>query len=257
MQLGVCASTASVDGLVPGAADFVEENVQSFLVPEEPDAVFVEKLRAVTVPVRAANGFLPGTLKCVGPAVDQPRLLRYAESAFLRAQQAGIGIIVFGSGNARQVPARFDPARALEQFVALVRQLGPLAQRHGLVVAVEPLGRKECNFINSLAEGAAVVAAVAHPRVRLLADTYHMAQEGESPEEIRRHGRWLAHVHVAEHERRTAPGVAGDDFRPLFCALRAANYHGAVSVECMWQDLKTQLAGSLAGLRQQWEETTC
>lgn len=251
--IGICTSVANAGRLAPAGADYLEENVQSYLRPEEADVQFAP----TALPVRAANCFLPAHLKVTGPDARPDEIARYAATAFRRAQAAGISILVFGSGAARQIPDGFPAAAARRQFASLLRQLGPLAGQHGVIIVVEPLNRGECNFINSLAEGADLVADCNHPNIRLLADIYHMLRDGESPEAILAHGRWLRHVHVAEKEKRTAPGVAGDDFRPFLRALQQVNYRGAISFECGWTDLITEAAGSIAAFRQQLEDVSC
>jgi len=247
LAIGICTGLANAAALKAAGADFVEANVQNFLQPEQPDF----SVQPAAVPVRAANCFLPAALKCVGPVVDLPRLMRYAGRAFQRAHQAGIDIIVFGSGGARQLPDGFSKSTAEEQFVAFLRELGPLAGQHGVTVVVEPLNRAECNFINSVPEGATLVDACNHPNIQLLADFYHMLRDGQPPDDIRRHGALLRHVHVAEKEKRTAPGVAGDDFRPFLKALNQVKYRGAISIEANWGDLPAEAGRAVVELRRQ------
>lgn len=247
MQVGICTGIANAGALQAAGADFVEENVQNFLEPEQPDF----SVQPAAMPVRVANCFLPAALNCVGPVVDLARLVRYAGSAFQRAQRAGIEIIVFGSGGARQLPAGFSKTKAEEQFIALLRALGPLAAQHAVTVVVEPLNRTECNFINSVPEAAALVTACNHPNVQLLADFYHMLHDDQPPDDIRRHGALLQHVHIAEKAQRTAPGVAGDDFRPFLKALQQVNYRGAISIESSWGDLPAEAGRAVAELRRQ------
>jgi sugar phosphate isomerase/epimerase len=240
--------------LAKAAFDYIEENVQGFLVPEDSEAAFSAKLDAAkqtALPILAANCFLPGTLKCTGPEVDLERIARYAEAAFRRAHQVGIRLIVFGSGGARQIPEGFDREVARNQFISCTRRIAPLAERHGVTIVIEPLNKKECNFINSLAEGAAIVEAAGHPHLRLLADVYHMRMEQEPSDEIVRHGRWIEHVHVAELEGRQAPGTQGEDFGPYLRALKKINYRNAISFECNWKQFPEQAAGSLREFRRQ------
>ena len=114
-----------------GSIDFAEEGVQRLLVPEQPDAAFRPPPAAAleTLPIAAANGFLPGDLRSTGPAVDLERLRRYATAAFRRARQVGIGIVVYGSGASRQVDEGFARARAEQQFVEALRTVGPPGRR--------------------------------------------------------------------------------------------------------------------------------
>jgi len=120
-----------------------------------------------------------------------------------------------------------------------------------VVVAIEPLNRDETNFINTVAEGAAVVRETGHPNIRLLADIYHMLRENEGPDALVDAGPLLRHVHIAEKDGRTPPGFAGDDFTPYLRALRRAGYAGAISIECRWDDLAAQLPAALKALRDQ------
>ena len=254
MQLGLCSSIENAALARAAGFDFVEENVQSFLAPGELNEVFAAKLRSVptdVLPVPAANCFLPGALKCVGPNVDWDQLLRYAEAALRRANESGIRVIVFGSGGARQIPDGFPLAEARAQFLQLLRDLAPLAQANAVTLVVECLNPGECNFINRLAEGAALVAETNHPHVRLLADLYHMALSGDIPDDILAHSRWLEHVHVAETDGRTAPGTNGQDFGPYLRALAKIHYRGAISFECTWKNLADEAPAAVKSFREQ------
>lgn len=215
MQLGLYADLAQAGDLPFEQFDFLEENVQTLLVPEQDEAAFAQRLalvRALPMPVLAANRFLPADLRPVGPEVDEPRLTRWCEVAFRRAQQAGVRIIVWGSGVSRRVPEGWSHAQAREQFIDAVRRAAQLAERHGVMIVIEPVCRHDSNFIMSLAEGADIVEQVAHPCVRLLADFYHMIIEGEPPGEIVRWAHLLEHVHLSElGPDRGEPGRRGDD----------------------------------------------
>ncbi|MCG3147071.1 MAG: hypothetical protein PCFJNLEI_00508 [Verrucomicrobiae bacterium] len=242
-EIGICTAVTTP----PPAGDFIEENVQRYLRPEQPDFTPVP----TALPVRAANCFLPGTLKCVGTTVDQARLIAYATTAFHRAQQAGIELIVFGSGAARQIPDGFSRAKAEAQFVTYLKEIAPLADRHGVTLVIEPLNAAECNFILSVPEADTVAQACGHPRIAILADFYHMLQQDQAPDDIRRHSSRLRHIHVAEKAKRTAPGLAGDDFRPYLRALNQIGYRGRLALECIWQDYANDVRTGVAELRRQ------
>jgi hypothetical protein len=78
-----------------------------------------------------------------------------------------------------------------------------------------------------------------------------MLRENEGPDALVDAGPLLQHVHIAEKDRRTPPGEAGDDFRPYLRALRRAGYTGDISFECRWDDLPAQLPAALKALREQ------
>lgn len=256
MRFGCCTpATTHATFLSSTTVDFIEENVQSFLVPLQSGDVFAANLDRALVcgkPIMAANCFLPGNLPCVGPTVDLPAILGYAEVAFHRAAQTGIERIVFGSGGSRRIPEGFAAERAREQFISLLARLAPIAARNSLQVVVEPLNPGECNFITTVREGAAVVREVAHPAVRLLADLYHMARADETAEDLAAVVDLVTHVHIAEKAERTAPGVAGDDFRAFFEVLQAAGFDHGMSLECGRFDVEKELESGLAEVRAQW-----
>ncbi len=253
-KIGVCASLENAELIRQSGGDYIEVGVRRFLVPDKPDADFAANLKAAKackLPIRAANGFLPGSLKCVGPEADHAAVLKFAQTAFERAKQVGIKTIVFGSSGARSIPDGFDRSRAEHQFIGLLMKMAPLAAANDVVIAIEPLNSKECNFINTLPEGVRIVEAVGHPNVRLLADIYHMLRMDEPPQHIRAAGHLLRHVHIAEKQKRTAPGVMGDDFRPHLQTLADIGYRGGISMECGWEDLSAQLRVAVQTLRKQ------
>jgi sugar phosphate isomerase/epimerase len=253
-KIGVCTSLANAPILKAAGCDYLEEGVGGFLTPAEPEDAFAVRLaaaRAAGIPIRACNGFLPGALKAVGPEAKPAEILAYAGTAFRRAAAAGFSIIVWGSGESRRIPDGFLRSRAEEQFRSLAREVAAAAATSGVTLVLEPLNAGETNFLNSLAEGAAMVEAVGHPNFRLLADFYHVVRAGESPDDMVRHASLVRHCHIAEKDKRTPPGTAGDDFRPFFRALAKMAYSGRISIECRWDDMKAQLPRALAALNKQ------
>ncbi len=253
-SLGVCTGLQNTNMLADAGYSFIEEGVGSFLVPDRSGEEFIEKLEAakhLRIPVKACNMFLPGDLKSVGREAVHKEILGYAETAFRRAQMAGVKVIVFGSGRSRRIPDGFSREEAFSQFVALGRRLVPFASRYDVVIALEPLNKNECNFINSLPDGAEIVNAVNHKNFRLLADIYHMKMDGEAPGNIERYGDLICHVHIAEKEGRAAPGTHGEDFTLYFSALAKINYKGMISVESRWEDMALQAPVALSVMMEQ------
>jgi sugar phosphate isomerase/epimerase len=237
--------------------DFIEENVQTLLVPEADEPAFRERLaivRSLAEPVPTANRLLPADLKPVGPAVDQARLQRWGENTFRRAEEMGVKLIVWGSGVARRIPRGFSREEAREQFLRAVSSFAPLAERHGVMIVIEPVARTDSNFINSLADGADIVHSVGHSSVRLLADNFHMAVEEEPATEIERFREILEHVHLSEVKRRGVPGTTDYDLRPYLRALKAIGYDKSLVLEPEWTDVQTEPALGLRTVRAQMAE---
>jgi sugar phosphate isomerase/epimerase len=253
-KIGISTGLANNGILFSAGYNFVEENVRNFLAPLEDETVFQAKLALLKeskLPVEACNSFLPGTLKCVGPAPLHDDILKFADTAFRRAEMAGVKTIVFGSGGARSIPEGFSKDEAKNQFTALCKKIAPVAEKYNVVISLEPLNTKECNFINSVAEGGEIVEAVNHKNFRLLADFYHMLRESETPANITKYGHLLYHTHIAENIGRAAPGVNKEDFTPYFKALKDSGYQGRMAIECSWKSLGEQAAPALHEMRRQ------
>ena len=253
--LGACGGLDRAAGIQAAGGGYLEWKVAHGLIPDQPESAWQENLakaEACPIPIRACNSFLPGSHRSTGPDADHEKVLRYAETAFRRAGRIGVEIIVFGSSGSRRLPEGFPREKAVEQFTRLLRQMGPMAEQHGITVVIEPLRRKEDNFINTVIQGAEIVELADHPNIRLLADFYHMLQNGEDPEDLKKVGHLLRHCHIAEKEQRTAPGVKGDDFRPFFAALKETGYRGRISIEGKWK--VEQLPEAYRTIRQQARE---
>lgn len=253
LPLGVCTSYDKAGLLKKLGYSFVEESVGRFLIPDTADQYEKNRslLRETSVPVRSYIYFFPGSLKSVGPDTHHEAILQRADLALGRAKACGSKNIVFGSGGSRAIPDGFDRDNAKAQHIDLCRKMAPLAEKHGVTLAVEPLNRGETNFINSLADGVEIIRAVNNPWFKLQCDIYHMLRENESPDQIVKYGQYITHCHVAEKESRTAPGVKGDDFRPYFRALKQINYQGGLSLECNWKDFDAEITRGIAVVKQQ------
>ena len=254
LNIGISTNYSNADAMKQNGYNFVEENVGRFLVPDKVEDEFITimgYLNDSSLPIKACNTFLPRTLKSVGPDAVHPEILKYAETAFRRAQKVGANIIVFGSGGSRSIPEGFSRDQAQSQFVELCKQLSPIAEKYNVIIVLEPLNKNECNFINSVAEGGEIVKETNHPNFKLLADIYHMKMDDESPENIVLYGDLIKHVHIAEKQDRAVPGTYDEDFSPYFDALRKIKYDGDISIEARWTDFDSQMPTAIKSIKQQ------
>ena len=103
-RIGVCTSVNNSKLFAQAGYSYIEEGVKGYLVPQLDEKAFEEKLKLANkseLPVEACNSFLPGKLKSVGPEAVHKEVLKFTETAFRRAEIAGIDTIVFGSGGSR------------------------------------------------------------------------------------------------------------------------------------------------------------
>ncbi len=91
MRFGICAPYHEVATLESYPFDYLEENVQRFLLPERPQQDFEEAwLEAckLAVPIEAGNSLLLADMRLVATptqSVDTKRLERYMKTALQRA----------------------------------------------------------------------------------------------------------------------------------------------------------------------------
>jgi sugar phosphate isomerase/epimerase len=233
-QLGIVSGLAQDSIAYSAGFKLIGESVPKILVPTMGDEEFrasLKKVKAAKCKVLSCNLFFPGSLKIAGPNVDEAKVLAYTETVLSRAKEAGVKYIVLGSSGARSIPADYDVNKATSDFISLSKKLGQLAKKHNVIILLENLEKTETNFITSLKSAAEIVKGVNEPNFRLNVDIFHMLREGESPDEIVAAGAVVGFCEIAEKEKRTLPGVAGDDFKPYLRALKKINYKGFIFIE--------------------------
>ena len=201
MRYGVCVNVkdpATVATAKQAGFDFVECDFTKLAdASDDIFGSFADALEENGIRCETANCFLPGRLPLFD-GHDAPETADFLKRGFARAGRLGVGIIVFGSGGARNLPENADFSACYQRFISFLREtVSPAARSYDMTVAVEPLCRGVCNFINTLSEGAMVVAAAGRDNIALLADNYHMEQMGEDVSLVRRMKGMLVHSHIS------------------------------------------------------------
>jgi D-psicose/D-tagatose/L-ribulose 3-epimerase len=115
--------------------------------------------------------------------------------------------------------------------VEVHRRAADLAAEIGLTLAIEPLNRFECYFLNTMADAKAYVQRVDRPNFGVLYDTFHANIEEKDPVGcIYSAGDVIRHVHISENDRGT-PGKGHVDFAAIARALRSVGYDGWLTIE--------------------------
>jgi sugar phosphate isomerase/epimerase len=119
-----------------------------------------------------------------------------------------------------------------EMLHAHLRTLSDYADAMGVNLYVEPVNRYETHFLNRLEQAARVARRINHPRVKIVADLFHMAlEEADLVAVIRENADVIGHVHLADSNRRL-PGQGFTNFAQMADALKAINYAGWAAFEC-------------------------
>lgn len=251
MRIGLCTSPQNGKAAAESGADFLELSVASDLIPDRPESEF-DRLRdtllASPLPIEAFNSFVRA-LRIVGPDVDSGALAAYVDTALRRAAEVGGKVIVLGSAGARNIPDGFLRERAWEQLIDFLKICSSAWERHGVAVAVEPLCRAESNFIHTVAEADMLVRDAGLPGIGVLADTFHMEQEGEALGAIAAAAPRILHVHTAGAGRR-APSTTDVFHHDLCSTCRCLRPEVRLSVECSWNNFAIESRVAVEHLRQ-------
>ncbi|MDR1463988.1 MAG: sugar phosphate isomerase/epimerase [Oscillospiraceae bacterium] len=251
MTFGVCAPAAETARAKAAGCDYIELGFSS--VADWSEAEFDAAVQALTeggLRAEAMNCFIPGRFPLLGN-YDRAELNAFLCQGFRRAQAMGTQVVVFGSSGARRRPAELSKEEARTGLVPFLRLAGKMAASYGVRIAIEPLCYDECNAVNALREGLLLAEAADSSSVGVLADMYHMGENGEDFGDILLAKDRLWHCHIGRPGGRTYP-LPGDgyDYAPFFTALREIGYAGRLSVEASPVHGPEDLAATLSYIRE-------
>ena len=177
-------------------------------------------------------GFVFGGLYLCEPDAHKRRKAREFVAEIVELAGSFGAVAIIGSMQGK-IPKTIDREQAEQWLREELNQLGPLAQKYGVPLILEPLNRFETNFFNRLDQGVEMIKSLDTDNVKLLADMFHMNIEEQSiGEAIRTAAEHIGHVHFVDSNRRPV-GFGHIDIAEVIDALKEIGYNGYLSAEAM------------------------
>ncbi|MGN1164791.1 MAG: TIM barrel protein, partial [Candidatus Ornithospirochaeta sp.] len=164
------------------------------------------------------------------------------DTAFSRARRLSIEKIIFGSGKARGFSNPTTRGEAeVNLYTTIEKAIIPKAKEYGITVLIEPLTRRECNLINTLEEGYKVVEEFSDENLLLMADLFHMKNNGEDLSSLETCLSSILHIHIAGKDRELEDTIRDPFLTEGLELLKSLGYDSTISLETKDGDKKKVL----------------
>lgn len=166
------------------------------------------------------------------PEADvRQRTTKYLCELARLCRDLGGSVMVLGSPAQRNLLPGVTMDEAMKYAAEVVQGAVDTFADCDVVLALEPLGPQEGDFLVTADDGVELMRMIDSPRVQLHLDVKAMSSESEPIDAvIRKHADHTAHFHANDANRR-GPGMGEIDFLPILKALLDVQYDGWVSVE--------------------------
>ena len=143
----------------------------------------------------------------------------------------GGNIMVWGSPNQRNIAPDWDRKDAEKRAAETLSKISETALELGVTIAMEPLAKKETNFLNTAEETINLIEEVSSPACKLHLDVKAMSDESKPISRIISESKdYIAHFHANDPNLR-GPGTGDVDYSPIVESLQSIKYDKFVSVE--------------------------
>ncbi len=170
----------------------------------------------------------------IADAIDAVRL-----AAALKARS----LVVYSGGRAGHT---HNHARRL--VLEALREVAPVAERAGVILAIEPMNTScaaEWTFLTTLTDALAMMDAVGSSHVQLAFDVYHFGADRASLAQLERFAGRIAIVHLADghtaidqEQNRARLGCGTIPLAEVISALTSVGYDGDYDVELMGPEIE-------------------
>jgi hydroxypyruvate isomerase len=132
------------------------------------------------------------------------------------------------------VPPGLPPVTAASLYAANLAWAAEQAKSAGVRLAIEPINHRDMPgyFLNTQAQGAAIVEAIGTDRLGLQFDVYHVqVTEGDITKRMEKYMPVIAHMQIADVPARNEPGTGEIGWAYVFRRMDELGYQGWVGCE--------------------------
>ena len=235
MKIGACTRNIEHSIIAKEIGfDYVELNFSAIAkMSDDKFKDYYAEIERHDIHVEAYNCFFPSDITIYNEdSLENTK--KYAQAGFERVSHIGGKIAVIGSAGARSIPDNVDPLFAHKRFSDIIGVCADIADKYNMKVVVEPLNRKETNFIHTVAEGAEISRLSGRSNAGVLVDFYHFFMNEEKDDGLISSKDILFHAHMARPNKDR--GVPTDEDMPTIAKwagmLRDIGYDARISMEC-------------------------
>jgi hydroxypyruvate isomerase len=132
------------------------------------------------------------------------------------------------------VTSGIDPDKAMDTYIANLRQIGVEAGRRGVTILIEPINLRDNPgyFLSDLDTARRVIETVDSEHVRLQLDLYHrQVSRGDLVHAVRDYLDIARHIQIANPPDRADPGTGEINYPYVFAEIRKLGYAGWIGCE--------------------------
>ena len=259
MKIGCCVNMLAtpqdplgikwMQNVAKAGYDYIELPMSMIMTLSDEDfEKLATEVDTLGIPCDCCNAYVQPNIRLTGPNADFAKAEEYLRVSTERAARLGAKYLIFGSAGAKNVPDGFSHDEAFNQIVSFLKLAAKYCEKNNVNIAIEPLNKLETNITTSLADGAKLMDAVNHPRIKLLADFYHFDLGNETANDLKNVCDKLVHTHFAETLNRSFPTEMKPRYREFFDTLISNGYNGRCSIEAYSQNPADDLISGLAVL---------